>query len=136
MTLLQYRAHDSLTGWFSRDEPSPQAPASGYMTLIPLSDARLQPPNAGLSVLHFVVFAAIVASAVFILVPRGISIGSISVHAGMLYRSECFLLDIKLAMNYCRLFCNFVRLFLLIFLNFNLQIKSLGIQPNIRINLG
>lgn len=52
------------------------------MTLIPLSDARLQPQSTRLSILHFLAFAAIIAAAVFVLVPRGISVGDISVHAG------------------------------------------------------
>lgn len=54
-------------------------PPSGYLTLIPLSDARLQPRDTRLTAAFLLLFACAVAGAVFVAVPRGVSVGEISV---------------------------------------------------------
>ena len=56
-------------------------PPSGYLTLIPLSDARLQPRDTRLTAAFLLLFACVVAGAVFVVVPRGVSVGEISVKA-------------------------------------------------------
>lgn len=68
--------------WPWRRTPPPEpTPPSGYLTLIPLSDARLQPRDTRLTAAFLVVFALLVAGLVFVAVPRGVSIGEISVAA-------------------------------------------------------
>lgn len=62
-------------------QPEPPPPPSGYLTLIPLSDARLQPRDNRITAFFLLLFALLVASTVFVTVPRGISIGEISVIA-------------------------------------------------------
>lgn len=63
-----------------RPEPEPVSP-SGYLTLIPLSDSRLQPRDTRLTAAFLVAFGFLVAAIVFISVPRSVSVGSISVAA-------------------------------------------------------
>ncbi|KFM27945.1 hypothetical protein F751_5281, partial [Auxenochlorella protothecoides] len=57
----------------------PPPPPSNYLTLIPLSDARLQPRDTRLTVVFLLGFALAIAGAVFITVPRGVSIGEVCV---------------------------------------------------------
>ncbi|KAL6784479.1 hypothetical protein ACKKBF_B01985 [Auxenochlorella protothecoides x Auxenochlorella symbiontica] len=64
-------------GWGSPPRPPP--PPSNYLTLIPLSDARLQPRDTRLTVVFLLGFALAIAGAVFITVPRGVSIGEVCV---------------------------------------------------------
>jgi len=61
--------------------PAESPPPSGYLTLIPLSDARLQPRDSRHTAAFLVIFALLIAGAVFVAVPRGVSIGEISVAA-------------------------------------------------------
>ena len=62
----------------TRHEPPP--PPSGYLTLIPLSDSRLrQPTDTRITAVFLLLFAMMVAGAVFVTVPRGVSVGEISV---------------------------------------------------------
>ncbi|KAL4515034.1 hypothetical protein Ndes2526B_g03650 [Nannochloris sp. 'desiccata'] len=63
-----------------RIEPEPPTP-SGYLTLIPLSDARLQPRDTRLTAVFLIGFAFLIAAIVFISVPRSVSVGEISVAA-------------------------------------------------------
>ena len=71
-----------VTGWW-RDRsrwgapPTPPPPPSNYLTLIPLSDARLQPRSTRFTVLSLLLFALAVAGLVFITVPRGVSAGEV-----------------------------------------------------------
>lgn len=60
---------------------SEPAPTSGYLTLIPLSDDRLKPRNTKLLVAALVFVAMAAASTVFILVPRGVSAGSVTIQS-------------------------------------------------------
>jgi hypothetical protein len=65
-----------------RAPPRPAAaasPTSGYLTLIPLSDARLQPRDTRLTAAFLLAFALLVAGAVFVAVPRGVSVGEVAV---------------------------------------------------------
>lgn len=57
------------------ESPTP----SGYLTLIPLSDARLQPRDTRLTAAFLVSFALLVAGAVFLTTPRSVTVGEISV---------------------------------------------------------
>ena len=63
-----------------RKEPEPP-PSSGYLTLIPLSDARLQPRDNRLTAAFLLGFALFIAAVVFISVPRSVSVGEIRVAA-------------------------------------------------------
>ncbi|KAK2078213.1 hypothetical protein QBZ16_004081 [Prototheca wickerhamii] len=54
-----------------------RADADNYLTLIPLSDARLQPRSTRFTVLSLLLFALAVAGLVFITVPRGVSAGEV-----------------------------------------------------------
>ena len=62
-------------------EPTGPPPPSGYLTLIPLSDARLQPRDTRLTAAFLTAFALLIAAVVFIAVPRSVSVGDISVAA-------------------------------------------------------
>ena len=64
-----------------RRAPSPPPPASGYLTLIPLSDARLQPRDTRLTAAFLTAFALFIAAIVFISVPRSVTLGDVSVAA-------------------------------------------------------
>mmetsp|Transcript_131 Transcript_131/g.286 ORF Transcript_131/g.286 Transcript_131/m.286 type:complete len:254 (+) Transcript_131:98-859(+) len=74
------------TNWFRKlketvfPEESPP-PQSGYLTLIPLSDSRLQPPRTKSLLALVITLSLLSASAVFFLVPRGVSVGTIKVHS-------------------------------------------------------
>lgn len=58
--------------------PSPApSPPSNYLTLIPLSDARLQPRDTRLTVISLLAFAIVIGAAVFVAVPRGIYFGEV-----------------------------------------------------------
>lgn len=63
-----------------RKEPEPPPP-SGYLTLIPLSDARLQPRDNRLTAAFLAGFALFIAAVVFISVPRSVSVGEIRIAA-------------------------------------------------------
>lgn len=63
--------------WARQAQEAP--PPSGYLTLIPLSDARLQPRDTRLTAAWLLLFALFVAGAVFVTVPRGVSIGEVTV---------------------------------------------------------
>jgi hypothetical protein len=84
--VLKYRLGEQIRAPFSsrRIEPEPPTP-SGYLTLIPLSDARLQPRSTRLTAAFLIAFAlliaTIVAGIVFLSVPRSVSVGEISVSA-------------------------------------------------------
>ena len=62
-----------LTAWpaahvrlpWRRPAHEPQLPASGYLTLIPLSDSRLQPRDSRITAVFLLGFALVVAAAVF-----------------------------------------------------------------------
>ncbi|KAL4854192.1 hypothetical protein ACK3TF_005038 [Chlorella vulgaris] len=69
--------HAQQLPWARTTHESP--PPSGYLTLIPLSDSRLQPRDTRLTAAFLLVFACVVAGAVFVAVPRGVSVGEISV---------------------------------------------------------
>ncbi|KAK9818096.1 hypothetical protein WJX72_007154 [[Myrmecia] bisecta] len=56
-------------------------PPSGYLTLIPLNDARLKPRRTVLLVMALMLFALAAATGVFLLVPRGVSAGEIDIQA-------------------------------------------------------
>lgn len=60
-----------------RSTPTPPPPPSNYLTLIPLSDARLQPRSTRFTVLSLFLFALFIATLVFITVPRGVSAGEV-----------------------------------------------------------
>lgn len=66
------------------DQVAAPVPPSGYLTLIPLSDARLQPRNTRKTAFFLLIFALCIATAVFIAVPRSISIGDIHMEADTL----------------------------------------------------
>ncbi|KAF5836153.1 hypothetical protein DUNSADRAFT_6356, partial [Dunaliella salina] len=55
--------------------------SGGYLTLIPLSDSRLQPPKTKSLLALVITLSILSASAVFFLVPRGVSVGTIKVHS-------------------------------------------------------
>lgn len=63
--------------WFRRSPQ--QTPQSAYLTLIPLSDARLRPTRTRLIISASLLFTCAAICAVFFLVPRGISVGTIKV---------------------------------------------------------
>eukprot|EP00887_Chlorella_sp_A99_P006937 scaffold2.g6937.t1 len=65
--------------WGGTGAVEPPPPPSGYLTLIPLSDSRLQPRDTRLTAAFLLAFALLVAGAVFVAVPRGVSVGEISV---------------------------------------------------------
>ena len=54
--------------WARQAQEAP--PPSGYLTLIPLSDARLQPRDTRLTAAWLLLFALFVAGAVFVTVSR------------------------------------------------------------------
>ncbi|PNH06721.1 Transmembrane protein 106B, partial [Tetrabaena socialis] len=59
-----------------------EAPAaSNYLTLIPLSDERLKPRHTALLVSCLLVLALALAAGVFVVVPRGVTVGSIQVRS-------------------------------------------------------
>ncbi|KAL6761386.1 hypothetical protein V8C86DRAFT_2536887 [Haematococcus lacustris] len=69
-----------------RDGPGPSPPqqTSGYLTLIPLSDSRLKPQNTNLIVSVMLILAVAAVAGVWVLVPRGITVGSIEVHSSQI----------------------------------------------------
>jgi hypothetical protein len=54
---------------------------SGYLTLIPLSDARLNPRRPRVIIGLALALALLIASGVFVAVPRGVSIGTLDMHS-------------------------------------------------------
>lgn len=58
-----------------------QFPPSGYLTLVPLSETTRtrQPRSARLTALYMLTFALIIASTVYVMVPRTMSIGQVDV---------------------------------------------------------
>ncbi|KDD74939.1 hypothetical protein H632_c975p0 [Helicosporidium sp. ATCC 50920] len=54
-----------------------RTPPSNYLTLIPLSDARLQPRDTRLTVVSLLAFAMVIGALVFVAVPRGIYFGEV-----------------------------------------------------------
>lgn len=76
------RLGEQIRAPFSSRRPQPEPPSpSGYLTLIPLSDSRLQPRDTRLTAAFLVAFGFLVAAVVFISVPRSVSVGEISVAA-------------------------------------------------------
>lgn len=73
-----YGVHVRLPWGGAAHEPPPP---SGYLTLIPLSDARLQPRDTRVTAAFLLLFACVVAGAVFVAVPRAVSVGEITVKA-------------------------------------------------------
>lgn len=66
----------------SRPEPEGEViPPSGYLTLIPLSDARLKPRDNRVTAAMLLGFAVIVAVMVFVATPRSVSVAQIDVAA-------------------------------------------------------
>lgn len=73
-----------LRAWWAenvRGTPAKQYPVSGYLTLIPLSDERLKPRRTKLLVGGLMMFAVLAAVGVFLLVPRGISVGEVELQS-------------------------------------------------------
>ncbi|KAL3134864.1 hypothetical protein ABBQ32_007830 [Trebouxia sp. C0010 RCD-2024] len=73
-----------LRNWWTehiRGTPAKQYPVSGYLTLIPLSDERLKPRRTKLLVGGLMLFAILAAVGVYLLVPRGISVGEIQLQS-------------------------------------------------------
>ncbi|DBB18697.1 hypothetical protein WJX82_008928 [Trebouxia sp. C0006] len=73
-----------LRAWWAehvRGSPAKQYPVSGYLTLIPLSDERLKPRRTKLLVGGLMLFAVLAAVGVFLLVPRGISVGEVELQS-------------------------------------------------------
>ena len=62
--------------------------ASNYLTLVPLSDVRLQPRNTRKMAFGFLLVAVLVAALVFMTVPRSITLGDISIEADKLAWNE------------------------------------------------
>eukprot|EP00878_Enallax_costatus_P021111 GHUV01022342.1.p1 GENE.GHUV01022342.1~~GHUV01022342.1.p1 ORF type:complete len:199 (+),score=11.48 GHUV01022342.1:381-977(+) len=67
--------------WRRLHPPAPAPYESQYLTLIPLSDARLRPRQTKLIVSSLLLLAVTAVVCVFLAVPRGVSIGSIDVHS-------------------------------------------------------
>lgn len=61
--------------------PSPRSYQSNYMTLVPLSDERLKPRRTKLIVGSVLLLSLLAVTSVFLLVPRGVSVGTIDVHS-------------------------------------------------------
>lgn len=66
---------------FSKRAPKTPPPESGYLTLIPLSDSRLKPRHTKFIVTTLVITFLAALSAVFVLVPRGVSAGAIDIRS-------------------------------------------------------
>ncbi|GIM11256.1 hypothetical protein Vretimale_14786, partial [Volvox reticuliferus] len=66
---------------FVQRSPPPPPVQSNYLTLIPLSDHRLKPRHTTLLVSCLLLLAFSLAAAVFVLVPRGVTVGSIQVRS-------------------------------------------------------
>ncbi|BDA49528.1 probable transmembrane protein 106B at N-terminal half [Coccomyxa sp. Obi] len=62
-------------------EPAEPVPPSGYMTLIPLNDARLKPQRKLLFFSCMMLFVVAAMAATFLLVPRGFSAGEIDIQS-------------------------------------------------------
>ncbi|CAK0787577.1 hypothetical protein CVIRNUC_010799 [Coccomyxa viridis] len=62
-------------------QPSEPVPPSGYMTLIPLNDARLKPQRRLLFFSCMLLFVIAAMAATFLLVPRGFSAGEIDIQS-------------------------------------------------------
>ncbi|KAG2490223.1 hypothetical protein HYH03_011348 [Edaphochlamys debaryana] len=58
-----------------------ELPESNYLTLIPLSDERLRPRHTTLLVSCLLLLAFALAGGVFVVVPRGVTVGSIQVRS-------------------------------------------------------
>ncbi|GBF96557.1 hypothetical protein Rsub_09140 [Raphidocelis subcapitata] len=67
--------------WLVHGPPRQPRYRSGYLTLIPLSDARLQPRRTRLMVGLGLLLALLIAGGVFVSVPRGVSIGTLDMHS-------------------------------------------------------
>lgn len=69
-------------GWWARPQQGP--PQSDYLTLIPLSDSRLKPQRTQLIVAVLLILGVLAVASVFVLVPRGVTVGTIQVHSSQI----------------------------------------------------
>jgi hypothetical protein len=58
---------------------TPPPVQSNYLTLIPLSDDRLKPRHDKALITAAIIFAALLATTVFVTVPRGVAVGAVKV---------------------------------------------------------
>uniref|UniRef100_A0A7S0RPS6 Uncharacterized protein n=1 Tax=Chlamydomonas leiostraca TaxID=1034604 RepID=A0A7S0RPS6_9CHLO len=73
--------------WWSKLRSRPERaaePESAYLTLVPLSDSRLKPQHTNLIVGSLLLLAVASVTCVFLLVPRGVTVGSIQVRSSQI----------------------------------------------------
>lgn len=73
---------DRLAAWLPRIQSRGSTPPpvqSNYLTLIPLSDERLKPRHDKALITAAIIFAGLLATAVFVTVPRGVAVGAVKV---------------------------------------------------------
>ncbi|KAG2441136.1 hypothetical protein HXX76_003988 [Chlamydomonas incerta] len=79
------RGRQAPATWFDRiknlGQRAPPPVQSNYLTLIPLNDERLRPRHTALLVSCLLLLAVALATGVFVVVPRGVTVGSIQVRS-------------------------------------------------------
>ncbi|MEW5299305.1 MAG: hypothetical protein WDW36_002332 [Sanguina aurantia] len=80
----QFPSKQSESWWQRLTRSTPISPQSGYLTLVPLSDERLKPRRTKLLISFLLMGTLALVCAVYFLVARGVTVGTILVHSSQM----------------------------------------------------